>query len=633
MNLFFSLLFFFLFYWQCRLAGSVVCILWGSESSHRWKLILGYFTTFFLLFFPGFIAQVLHLSSAAYGWLSFFVLLGADAGFLWYSRKHDLTWEKADWKTFLSRYWFVIVYVGIFTYFCMASQLGIVNGGYDDTYYISKVVNNMGAPHMGVEGYFYGNVISDSLSLERIFNTYELAYGLFAGWLHIYPAYFCRVTMTVINNTLFALAVMEFAGLFVRKEDLLQYALAPMVIFLIPFAILSMGTIHSYDSWQMTTAMFYGGSVVRTTMLFVVICAAMPCMKKMSWRPVLVCAGLYLTCLSFSSIAITDGAALLLVLGMSKLCHEAVCSKGWRKKAMYITFIVVVLLFLCLAAKVLYGWMQGTPAMEQMQLHKDVWFPSDVLVNYGWVPMLGCFVLDTRGDGKNAAWISLGLWGLTCSFKFMGLMMALSFMYFFVYMRLIASVQLLAAVFWAILVLVVLERFLYKVKILAAAAAIAITGSVLGQFVTKSDSWQAYDQLGSGISAAGWDWGRPFDITTPMVADAVFELGQYYDSLPYGNYVTGVPLTIPSNGEGVNSKNLLTASNRVELAGEEAEPFLSTYLSDHAGSYEDIMDLVRQYGISYLLSANEETTSELSSSGWQPVVTGSGWTLFENPES
>lgn len=649
MNFLLTLLFLFLFYLQCRLAGTVICDLTGYNATSRLQLIFGYFTTFLILFFPGFIAQLLHCSSTIYGILNFALLIAVDVFFYLYIRKHHLSWEKLEWKKLFKNYWFLIVYVGIFTYFCMASQLGYAQGGYDDSYYIAKIVNNSGVPQIGMEDYYYGNPVGDlSISVERIFNTYELSYGWLSGLFHINTAYFCRVTMTIVNNTLFCLAMMEFAGLFLHKEELLQYVVAPIIVFLVPTDVLLHTTIirglgiRSFDSWQMTTAMFYGGSVVRMTMLPIVIIAAQPLLKRISLRPLLVCAGLCLSYLSFSTIAVLDGIVLIIALLLVKLglrLVDAVKHKQWSRTAVYSGIILLIVILLYEGNKLSVTYMSNPDTAESarqalvmMTAHRDGWYVNDIAARFGFIPSIACIVLSTKRTGKVAGILILLLWYMICSFSLIGLLLVFSFFYFFVYLRLVSSMQILAFGMGAIALLIIIERYMYKYKKLAPITAATFAALILGLFAFNSESWKQYDGIGSGVSTYGWNWMRPFDLTTNMIPDVVTDLGEYYNSLPYDNYITATPYTVRSNGVDVEFRVLLGGSNRLEVLSGELENVFFDYLQNHNGTYQDMMQLVEDNDISYLLSVNADTTAELEGNGWEPVKNSPDYVLLKKPQ-
>ncbi len=646
MNWLLTILFLAFFLVQTRIVGKTVLHLFGYKQSGTLVFITGYFITFLGLMIPGVICQNIHCSWSIYFLLSTVVLLVMDGLSLYYLYRQQLfdDWHQFSWKSFFRNYWLVILFVGTFTVFCIANQGPILEGGYDDHYYISKIVNNIGASQIGMEEYFTGAPLPAGMSqpLERIVTTYELSYGYFSSLFHIVPAFFCRVTITIVNYLLFAFAMIELAGNFVRKKNA-QFVLGIFFLYLLPAAALFNFEVrgfklYSYDQWQFNTAMFYGGSVVRTTIIPVILIYAKPFFRRIRLKPLFLVFLISCSYLSFSSIAVTDVAVLVigcLIIKAGLLFLKSIKERAVIKACLYVSAVILIFagLYIIDRYSLQKASVPDTPLFEglsQLNTFFEVWYSHDVICRLGWIPLVLIWILTRKRYGKVFAALSLVLWFLTCTFYFKGLMFLLSINYFFVYLRLITSVQMLIMGLSGVFLMLLIEKAGNRIAYFSLSALSAVSFMLsVSIFVTNQESYLQMDYLGSGISGYGWNFGRVLDFSTNMNAKAVDEIGEYFNTLPYDNYVLSTPTLIPSDSQTVIDRNLLSGSNRIELYNDgEGIPVLNDYLQNHVYSYEEIQGYIDSGNVQYLVSANPETTEELEAYGWKPEVTSESSDYF-----
>lgn len=90
---------------------------------------------------------------------------------------------------------------------------------YDDSYYIGKIVNQVGSNALLSENYYNGNLsnVIDG-GITRILNTFEISYGFFANLFNIDIPFFCRVAMTIHNYILTFLCYKAVGELFIKRK-------------------------------------------------------------------------------------------------------------------------------------------------------------------------------------------------------------------------------------------------------------------------------------------------------------------------------------------------------------------------------------------------------------------------------
>lgn len=295
------------------------------------KILTGFIFCYFISFIIGLPCQFFKVN-----WnIFFYSMLIANIILFFYSFKHtfkDLNGffkfinKKLNKKSiieWLKNNWVCLVFVIVFMFFSLSNVMALYQLNYDDTYYISKIVNSIGTPALQNENFYNGMLVNQSdIDLGRILNTYEISYGFWASLFHIKVSFFCRLVMNLHNYIIFVIVIKNLASLFL-KENKCQYVILPFFIFLISSGYLMEANqnyhIRIYDLWQFQTAMWYGGSIVRTLTIPVMFLYALPLLlDKIRIKPFLTITAVSITMLSFSSVALPMVVVLFFVLYILK---------------------------------------------------------------------------------------------------------------------------------------------------------------------------------------------------------------------------------------------------------------------------------------------------------------------------
>ena len=307
MNWLLGLLFLICIFSFYYLLGDFVSSLFRLKNvDSHFKVILGFISVFFLGFVAGFPAQVLKASWNAY-FIAFSSILIIVVLFLIrrLNKSNIHFMSKKIIKEYLKENWFIYILVLCFIVLYSMSYLTFSYVGYDDAYYITKMVSFVGRSHFFAENYFTGFVNPHANVLSyRIFNSYELTYAYFGTLFHISIPFFAKIVMS-INNFLITFFVFKIiAEKFVDKKYS-QFCLIFFAIFMIPQAVVSNNNllrIDFYDFWQFSLASFYGGNVVRNIALPVYMIEFYNLYKSFNLRSVVLIGITSIAFMSLSSI-------------------------------------------------------------------------------------------------------------------------------------------------------------------------------------------------------------------------------------------------------------------------------------------------------------------------------------------
>lgn len=173
----------------------------------------------------------------------------------------------------LKKYWFIYLFVGIFTWFSITNLQPYTLNNYTDDHYIVKMVHMLKSNALFNEYYATGEPLKSygkySFALQqshRLFNTYEVVYTYLANLFSIDMVTFARFTMTIHNYFICFLGIQLLGSIFV-DNDLSQYTIAFFILLLIPEGYAARGMnflkIRIFENWRNQTAIYMGGSIVR----------------------------------------------------------------------------------------------------------------------------------------------------------------------------------------------------------------------------------------------------------------------------------------------------------------------------------------------------------------------------------
>ena len=649
MNWIFTCFFLIVIFLHYSLLGEGILSFFSFESSLNKRIIAGFFFTFFLTFLIGFPCQVFHVSWNLYFVLQIFEFVLIDVVAFFYQRNriksflHGLRIQNIFplLLNAIKNNWIGLLFVFGFTIFSMANQLPIYQMNYDDFYYIGKITNQIGADRLLNENYFSGAVLNDnSFNIVRVINTFELGYGFFASIFHINVTFFCRGTMVIHNYILFVMVYKELASLIITRKYS-QFALVPFFIFLIPQGYLHnmsfMGIIppiRSYDLWQFQTAVFYGGSVVRMLSIPTLFIFAYPMLKGLEFKKIIWLAIISISCVSFSTIFIQNFIIFMIGIFFTYFIVQIYC--GWkdkRKKKVLVNILLLLSLVFFLLSTKLWDHLSiiNTEAFRSSyEIYADfdnVWVQSDLILKlFPWVFLLGVFL--SKGILKKAVFFFVGL--LYLLFKtslFYEFLTISSFNQFFVIYRSISSVQYMCLLLFAVVIILIYFKISKNIWVPSAVSISAIVSIVIF-FKVNSTNFINYSYNGSGISTAGWNFERVFQFDNKMTTNVFYEVGEYFNTLPYGNYRFFAPSIIKIDSIDSYELGFLMSSNRIQIherggfdgiTKEESE-IISNYCLTAEGNYAEVIDLLNKYETEYLLISNETHKDEMIFRGAQEII-------------
>lgn len=173
--------------------------------------------------------------------------------------------------SFMKQYWFMfifgIVLVGISS-LCMDWYW--LNNGLDDGYYLTRMASLPYDGNLLSISASTGLKMTNTFSNSYNFNIFDLEASVYIYFLKIVPTLFARGFLAYINYFLFMCTIYVLFSKIVRElklnVDRYYYQFSCIIIVIFSFSytwMLGNNIHHLMDSWQNTTAMYYGSSIVR----------------------------------------------------------------------------------------------------------------------------------------------------------------------------------------------------------------------------------------------------------------------------------------------------------------------------------------------------------------------------------
>lgn len=611
------------------------------------KLVLGFLMFHFVGFIIGFICILLKASFKTYSILMTITLLILIIGILLIRRKSYMyKLKNTNYKeriiAHLKDYWLVYLLTLLFSIYSITNCLAYYYTNYDDAYYISKIVNLIGTPQLLNEDYFFGS-IDESVTLYRLINTYELTYAYLCTVFHISPAFFCRIVMVIQSYYLTFMTFTCFAEIYLGRKYA-QYSLLCISILLVNNGYLyqeenSFLTIRMYDNWQFQNAMFYGGSIVRNMMIPAVFIYSREIINRFNIKSFIICVMLCLSFISFSTIALQLILLLLLCLclvygikGLSYFFHHSKNDQA-RRSIILIVFVVVLVIFNVL--NIDYDFFTKS-SESYIAYYRDYCSNDTIFMIMPWVFLaLGFYSEKSQRDIMMVLFMMFVLFALPI---FIPILMSTSFNQFFVNLRTITSLSMMALVGAGILIVVGLHNLGLKnkeIRMMCLILALVMPVYTL----MKMDDITSIGYLGSGMSKEGYSLA-PIINNDEMLVDEVVEIGEYFDTLPYDNYLLMAPVNIDYKDDiAIVNNNLLMVSNRIELAytGSRVSSLLSEddvalidrfYMND-SNEYYSLNNLMIEKGYDYVLLFDPTDVSYYTSIGYESVLQSSTDLYYE----
>ncbi len=436
--------------------------------------------------------------------------------------------------------------------------------------------------------------------------------------------------MVLHNYLFFAIIYKELASLFIDRKYS-QFILLPFFIFLIPHGFLQskflsdyIDTIRSYDLWQFQTAAFYGGSVVRMLSLPTLFIFSYPMLKKIELRKVIWIAIISFAFLSFSTIFLQVFLLFALAIFLLFFCYQlyfSIKSKNKVRVGVYLGFISAFIVFM-LFTKYLdhFSFINTKTFQDSVYYFADFdrnWIRNDLLfMVFPTVFVIGMYA-SKEPIHRSIYFLGLFFFLLFRSSQFYELLSLTSVNQYFVIYRTLAACQYL------VLFLIGLSLIQLSIKWVRSYLAMSLLNlicvfSVVIYFLTNMQVFVFYAYNGSGISTDGWNFSRVFDLNNRMTATIFSKVGDYFNTLPYGNYKFFAPSAFVYDDITTYELGFMMSSNRIQIherggfegmTDDESKLLSAFALDDQNIDFNQAYDLLMKYNVQYVLmmdGANKE---------------------------
>lgn len=636
----FFLSFIFFFY---KILGRKVVLIFDIENKKPInEMLAGFIIVFFIGFIIGLPCQFFHLSWNIFKY-TYLVILLIILFYCVYNLQISI--NKNNIKYYLERFeniicnyfkenWFIYLLMIFFLMLALTNVLVYYFNNYDDAYYIGKIVNQVGANHLSAENFYNGALSNGNISISRLLNTFEISYGFFANVFHISIPFFCRVTMNLHNYFLVFSVYKAFSEYFIKK-DISQFCLIPFAFLLISSGYAMEGnmpfSINMFDGWQFQSAMWYGGSIVRTLAIPVIIIFSEKLIYKFNLKNILFLCITYVTFMSFSTIFLIYAIIVTLVLFISKgviiLNIKETIDKNEQSVSKLCLLLSLILLMITkfLDKLPIIGTENYFSNLSSYIDFSNWYFYGDTFIYYGLAVFIVAYFIFKKTTSKFVSITMIIIFLMIYTKLFYELIIISSGFYWFVALRFTTSVQLILALFIGCLIVKVFEKLHFK-KIILSFLSIFILIAVFGYIYQNIDEIKKQNWLASGMTEYGYSMNsiRKNDKMMPTV---MCEVGEYFDQLDYGNYPLLLPKEINWDGYPLDTNGFVFASNRIELCTYNGADNLETekleilykFFSNELG-YNDIKGILFEHKIKYILVQDVSQRDELIKNNWTIVL-------------
>lgn len=642
----------FIFFYYYLLGNFIIDLVAAKYSKlNSFKILTGFIICFFISFIIGVPCQIFKVSWKIF----FYLMLLTNLLIFIYTYKYKFNkvcdffeflhtvMNKKIIITWIKNNWICIVFVLIFVSLSLTNVMVLDQLNYDDPFYISKIVNSIGTVALQNEDYYNGMLVNQgSIDLGRILNTYEISYGFWADLFSIEVPIFCRYVMNIHNYVIFIIVIKNLASLFLN-ENKTQYVLLLFFVLLIPSGYLMEGNenyhIRSFDLWQFQTAMWYGGSIVRTMTLPIIFLYAVPLLDKIKIKPFILIIIVSITMLSFSSVALPMLIILFFVLYILKFSiniKNGVILKNYRKIYLNIFGLAIIVGLLLITKKLDHTFLLDTNTIDAW---KDTIYPyklyyvnNDIFFKYSVIVLLiSFFLLISLKLYVFPIFIALLILFVPTGY-FSELLCLASVNFFFVTVRFFSAIQFMIIFLLSLIITKIFIRF--KKAILNNLVSLGIIICVGCFIIINYNDIIMCDFLGSGISQKGYSTDELLE-NEALILDIYSEVGNYFDTLPYGNYTLLAPAEKNINNHKILYGGFVMGSNRIQIVyrTDDVEmtknyDVINNYLNNQI-SYTDAKNSFEYFDNGYILTFSKKQAEELEKNGSKIVYKKSDYYLLK----
>ena len=544
---------------------------------------------------------------------------------------------KSNWYIYFLVVCFIILYrMNVITYYTI---------GYDDRYYISKMVHSIGSPALDNENYFTGALLKKGgIDFTRLLNSFELVYAYLASIFHIYVPFFAKISMNVLHYLISFLVYKMLADKFVHTKRS-QFSLMCLSIFMIPLGLLNFidnpFKIEMYDLWQITAAMFYGGALVRFISLPLYLISFNYLYESFSLRKVILIGLISLSLISFSTIMIVP----LCMVGLAYVflvCKDFIINRFKDNfdplVLRIIVWTVLLLVLLLLNTGIRYVSLRHVYKYRQIVSDYEYWYKLTIAATITFtilpIELFVISIIEKKKRGKITPIISfLTVIYLIIYFcKYNSIVLLTSFDINFVARRFISSLQILSILFLGMIVLMLLEQYCKKIIISSLAVIIALS-CIIFPYMLRSKTTAL--SVSSVSTAYNYEFGIAMN-NDYMVPDVIHDVGDYFNSKVDGHYKLMFPVEFNWDFHKIKGDYFLMSSRNIVLAFPDDSVYDLT--SKHYGdvnkqhfilfnkflnnsvNYEDIKPLIKKYKIQYIFVTNEYVAKTLLKNNYKVVL-------------
>ncbi|MBM6879742.1 hypothetical protein H6A09_03570 [[Clostridium] spiroforme] len=610
----------------------IFCLENGKNDLIRTCLI-GFFVVFFISFIVGLPCQFFHLNWVIYKYTYLFLLILIII-YSVYTEKENYIGKKNEIISTIVKHikynWFIYFLCVIFLFFALTNILMYYQNNYDDAYYLGKVINQIGAKQLSMENYYNGSLTNGALDITRVLNTYEITYGFFSTIFHISPVFFCRVTMAVHNYVLVFFVYKLLAQFFV-KNNISQYCLLPFVFLIISSGYAMEGntpfSINMFDGWQFQSAIWYGGSVVRTIAIPTILIFSESLIERFYLKNIVFLCIVYVTFLSFSTIFLIYGIIVTLLLFISKGLIQLNDGKIKNKiKKIDAILCIVIPIFLLFFSKLIdklsfIGTANYYSNLSNYIDFSNWYFYGDTFIYYALALFILSYFIFKSTMSKFVSIFMILVFLIVFTKLFYELIIVSSGFFWFVGLRFSTSIQLMLTFMIGCLILYLFDKFFNK-KFIIGLFSLVLTFSVLSYIYTHIEEIKQQNWLASGMTEYGYSI-YPLIKNDEMMPNVMCEVGAYFNNKEYGNYPLLVPESMNWDGYPMYTNGFVFASNRIELCTNNGANNLSKdqldllykYYSNEC-NYSDIAKILSDHNINYILVQDKNQMDDLIRNGW-----------------
>lgn len=640
MNWLFTILFYIVYISLCLLLGNFVLQVADYKASPSKSFIAGFFTYLLSGFIVGCPCILFHVSWNFYFIIQLIAFIAISAIGIISNRKKIFTLQfyknifspKAI-HIFFKNNWFLVLFCAVMIYFSISNNLPYYKTAYDDAQYIGKLVNYIGASKLGLENAWDGSVLSEISIDYKMFNTFDLFYSFLSVLFQIPVIFFCRGSMNLLCYILFVVVYKEFASIFVKRKYA-QYTLFLFYAIIFGQGYLNHLEILSYDFWRLQVGMFYGGSVAKINAIPCLTIFSMPLFKKLDFKKIIFIILLSVSMISLSTIYVIEfgffAIAFWLVWSLYKSLENGFKKKWFLVCLSLLLFIVMILLIIGSTYIDKFPQLTHWPdAADDSLGDMSIYNTQTILYRYGYI-ILFILLLFVRNKKQLGFLLICGICYLFVRFIYLReLALLLTAYQNFGIERYVSAVQYIFALLIGIILVEICCR-IRKPYILLNTFSLLFLSFISYYFYTNFDEITSYTGLGTGLCELGYDFTRPLNINTEMAPDITYELKDYFETIPYGNYRFYAGKYFTCEGKEADPHILYLASNRIESCTSygyfyngmtsEQDAALDAFCHSEDMSYESIQTILEDCSIDYYMVYTDNAKQQLENAGKELVL-------------